>query len=130
MHQLTLHFPIIIFQDYLDFLALIKLFINACNATKEVHNIIETRKIAMLSALSIAPFNGINNEIDNNNVNNTIICEISLFSFFRPFENNNKIVPNKIGINEVKEPVDKNRYGYAPQKPNAINVMLFIRFDL
>ena len=54
-----------IFQDYLDFLALIKLFINARKATNDAHNIINTRTIAMESDLSIAPFNGINNERNN-----------------------------------------------------------------
>ena len=86
--------------------------------------------MAIVSDLSKAPFSGINNETNNKNVNKTIMCAIILFSFFSPEESANKIIPNTIGINDVGEPVDKNKYGYAPQNPNIIKVTPLMRFAL
>jgi len=72
---------------------------------------IDTRIMAIVSDLSIAPFNGINNERNNNSVNNTIMCAIILFSFFSPLESANKVIPKKHGINDVGDPSVDNKYG-------------------
>ena len=70
-----------------------------------------TRTIAIESDLAIAPFKGINSDTSIINVNNTTICAIILFSFFSPELNINRIIPKNNGINEVGEPVVKNKYG-------------------
>ncbi len=77
-----------------------------------MNNIIETRKIAIESDRSIAPFKGMNNEINNNSVSRTTICAIVLFSFFKPEFKINKIIPKQTGISAVGDPsVKEQKYG-------------------
>ena len=86
--------------------------------------------IAVVSDLSIDPFNGINRESKIKIVKRTTMWDLILHSFFNPGFSNSNNIPKIIGINEVADPVWCRIKGYAPQKPSVINITLFIRFAL
>ena len=77
--------------------------------------IAETLRIPILSPLSIAPFNGINNPRRQIKVASTAIWAITLFSFLSPGEQNNNAQPNATGIIAVPEELSK-----YPQNPTKI----------
>ena len=80
-------------------------------AKKDVNTIVPTRIKAIVSDLSSAPLSGIIRATSINNVTNTTICEIILFSFFIPLFRLNNNRPKNNGIKDVIDPAPDKIYG-------------------
>ena len=85
---------------------------------------INTRMMAPILFLAIAPISGLNSAIKTNKVRVTTTWAMTLFSSFMPLINNKRITPAKTGIKAVTEGVSEPKY---PKRPTMIKIDAFIK---
>ena len=101
-HELSLDFA-------LFFRVAIKLFIKNIKANIVLISINKTRRMAALSSLLKAAVKGFIKPIDTNNVSNTAMCAIILFSFLTPLFISIKTTPIKVGIKAVVDGLSEDQ---------------------